>query len=56
MDSLLLHEANLGTERDVCIYCGKEPSKWERNRTQCWSCNEMSTVSYDEMEERECDR
>jgi predicted amidophosphoribosyltransferase len=26
-----------------CIYCGEPLSKWERTRSYCWSCNELTT-------------
>jgi predicted amidophosphoribosyltransferase len=26
----------------VCIYCGQPLSKWERIRSYCWDCNELT--------------
>lgn len=35
----------------VCIYCGKSLSKWERIRSYCWNCNELTTSEgYDDSE------
>jgi predicted amidophosphoribosyltransferase len=32
-----------------CIYCGKPLSKWERTRSYCWDCNELTTSeAYDD--------
>jgi predicted nucleic acid-binding Zn-ribbon protein len=28
----------------ACIYCGELLSKWERIRSYCWNCNELSTA------------
>lgn len=30
-------------EKDVCIYCGKSLSKWERPRSYCWNCGELTS-------------
>jgi len=30
-------------EIEVCIYCGKLLSKWEKIRSYCWNCNELSS-------------
>lgn len=38
-------------DRDLCIHCGKELSSWERTRSYCWECNELSTVTYYEEED-----
>lgn len=38
---------------DKCIYCGNELTKWERNRSYCWTCGELSSVTYEENEEPE---
>lgn len=27
----------------VCVYCGEPLSKWERIRSYCWNCNELTT-------------
>ncbi|MCQ6280845.1 hypothetical protein [Bacillus sp. EB600] len=27
----------------VCIYCGEPLSKWERTRSYCWNCDELTT-------------
>lgn len=36
---------------DVCIYCGKELAKMERNRAVCWDCRDEMTETYDEENE-----
>jgi predicted amidophosphoribosyltransferase len=33
----------MGIFDPVCIYCGKPLSKWERTRSYCWNCNELTT-------------
>lgn len=33
---------------DVCITCGDELSKMERNRSECWECIYKSTETYGE--------
>lgn len=33
---------------DVCISCGNELSKMERNRCECWDCRDKSNESYEE--------
>jgi predicted amidophosphoribosyltransferase len=37
--------------RDVCICCGSELSKMERNRSVCWECSHKVTETYDEENE-----
>lgn len=33
---------------DVCIICGDELSKMERNRSECWECIDKATETYGE--------
>ena len=33
---------------DVCITCGDELSKMERNRCECWDCIDKATETYGE--------
>lgn len=40
----------LKTTTDECIYCGNELSKWESNRSYCWTCNELSSITYNETD------
>ncbi len=35
---------------DVCISCGSELSKFERNRSECWECMDTTTEAYTEEE------
>jgi len=38
-------------EKDCCIYCGNELSKWEAIRCHCWNCNDLISDSHHEVEE-----
>lgn len=39
---------------DRCIYCGEELSVMERNRSECWMCQDQFSVTYsDDMLESE---
>jgi hypothetical protein len=35
---------------DVCISCGEELSRFERNRSECWECMDITTEAYTEEE------
>lgn len=35
---------------DSCIYCKETLSKWERIRTYCWNCSELTTDTSHEEE------
>ena len=32
------------TLENVCIYCGEPLSVWERTRSYCWNCNELTSA------------
>ncbi|WP_338472830.1 hypothetical protein R4Z10_08940 [Niallia sp. XMNu-256] len=38
----------------ICIYCDEPLSKWERIRSYCWNCSEL-TASESYQEEDNCD-
>ena len=44
-------EASMINEMDVCVYCGEELSRWEKNRSYCWLCDEKWSITYNEKEE-----
>lgn len=31
---------------DVCVFCGAELALMERNRTECWDCQDKISVTY----------
>ncbi len=33
---------------NICISCGNELSKMERNRCECWECLDKANEAYDE--------
>ena len=37
---------------DACVYCKEELAIMERNRTECWECQDNISVTYydDELE------
>ena len=35
---------------DICISCGKELSRYEKNRSECWECMDTTTEAYTEEE------
>lgn len=35
---------------DICILCGRELVTWERTRSECWDCRELTSVTYDDTE------
>ncbi|MBO8171416.1 MAG: hypothetical protein H0Z33_05915 [Bacillaceae bacterium] len=37
-------------EHDKCIRCGKELVTWERTRSECWNCRELTVITYDDTE------
>lgn len=38
---------------ESCIYCRETLSKWEKIRSYCWNCSELTTDTYQEEEEVE---
>ncbi|MEW9672256.1 hypothetical protein [Ammoniphilus sp. 3BR4] len=39
---------------DCCVYCGEELSLFEKNRSECWNCQDIMSVTYsDDLEEQE---
>jgi hypothetical protein len=41
-------KGDMPMDMDVCISCGKELSKFERNRCECWECMDTTTEAYTE--------
>lgn len=38
---------------DVCITCGQELAIMERNRAECWECQDCANESYSDDEDEE---
>lgn len=39
---------------DCCVYCGEVLSLFEQNRSECWVCQDVMSVTYsDDLEEPE---
>jgi predicted amidophosphoribosyltransferase len=36
--------------KDICIYCGDELARMERNRSVCWECMDKTSETYEEEE------
>jgi hypothetical protein len=40
---------------DVCVMCGDELAPMERNRSECWSCQDKFSVTYSDDFEHDGD-
>lgn len=41
---------------DRCIHCGNELVTWERTRSECWNCRDLTVITYDDTETHEDDK
>lgn len=33
---------------DKCVHCGEELIIWEKTRSECWNCRDLTTETYEE--------